>query len=263
MPIRIPWRNQEASSISPTMRTPLRLASAIASMVSGTPGLTATRSADVKLLASCRPSSRVTPSRPSAPTSVLREASGLASVRTTEAWRDVRKRAIDRPLFEAPTTTTRVPARRGGLGVLGTALIASLPQLECGQADQGEDDGDDPETDHHPLLRPAGQLEMVVQRRHPEDPLAAQTERADLQDHRQRLDHEQSADEDQQDLLLDHDGDGAQRGADRHRADVAHEHFRRIAVEPEEPERGADQGAADDRQLPAALDVRHVQVAGD
>src|SRR6267142_2492557 len=187
MPIRIPCRNHDASSISPTTRTPPRLALTIASSVRGTPGLTATRSADVKLVASCPPSSSFAPSRPSVRTSAPRDSSGLASVRTTDAWRDIRKRAMATPLFDAPTTTTRLPARRGGEGGLGRALIASLPELEGGQSEKRKDDGDDPEADHHLLLRPARELEVVMQRRHPEDPLATQPERSNLENHRQRL----------------------------------------------------------------------------
>src|SRR2546426_911679 len=220
MPIRIPCRNHEASSTSATTRTPLSLASAIGSMVSGTPGLTATRSAEVKLVTSCPPSSSLAPARPRVPTSAPRFSSGLRSVRTTDAWRDTRKRAIATPLFDAPTTTTRLPARRGGVGGLGSALIASLSEFEGGQPDKRKDDGDDPKTDHDLLLRPARELEVVVDRRHPENPLTSQPERCNLEDHRQRLHDEQPADEDQEDLLLDHDGDGPESGPDRHRTDV-------------------------------------------
>src|SRR3989454_3422836 len=167
MPIRIPCRNHEASSTSPTTRTPLRLASAIASMVSGTPGLTATRSAEVKLDTSCPPSPSRAPPRPRAPTSAPRVSSGLRSVRTTAAWRDTRKRAIATPLFEAPTTTTRLPARPGGGGGPGSAPMGPLPGVEGGQPEKREDDGDDPEADHDLLLPPARQLEVMVGRRHP------------------------------------------------------------------------------------------------
>ena len=70
-------------------------------------------------------------------------------------------------------------------------------------------------------------------------------------DDRQRLEHEDAADDHQQQLLLDQDRDGAERGAERQRSDVAHEDLRRVGVVPEEPERGADQRAAEDRQLAA------------
>ncbi len=57
--------------------------------------------------------------------------------------------------------------------------------------------------------------------------LPGHLERADLDDDGQRFEHEDAADERQQELLLDQDGDRAQRAAERERADVAHENFRR------------------------------------
>ena len=55
-------------------------------------------------------------------------------------------------------------------------LIASSSQLQCGQARQRQDDGDDPEPDHDLRLGPADLLEMVMDRRHPEYALAGQLE---------------------------------------------------------------------------------------
>ena len=51
--------------------------------------------------------------------------------------------------------------------------------------------------------------------------------------------------------------------AERQGADVAHEHHRRIGVEPQEAEAGADQRRAEDRQLAGAGDVRHLQILGE
>ena len=52
-----------------------------------------------------------------------------------------------------------------------------------------------------------------------------------------------------QDLLLDEERHRAERAAEAERADVAHEDFRRIAVPPQEAEAGANERAAEDRQL--------------
>ena len=62
---------------------------------------------------------------------------------------------------------------------------------------------------------PALLLEMMVQRRHAEDALAGQLERGDLDDHRDRLEHEQAADDRQHELVLGDDRDRAERAADR------------------------------------------------
>ena len=53
---------------------------------------------------------------------------------------------------------------------------------------------------------------------------------------RQRLEHEHAADDDEQQLLLDEDRDGAERAAERQRPDVAHEDFGGVRVVPEEAE---------------------------
>ena len=56
---------------------------------------------------------------------------------------------------------------------------------------------------------------MVVDGGHQEDAAAGALEIGDLDDDGQRLDHEQPADDGQHDLVLDADGDGAQRAAKR------------------------------------------------
>ena len=86
---------------------------------------------------------------------------------------------------------------------------------------------------------------------------------ADLDDHRQRLEHEHAADDAEQQFLLDQNGDGAERGAERQRSDVAHEDLRRVRVEPEESERRADQRAAEDRQLRRLRKPDQQQVVGE
>ena len=87
---------------------------------------------------------------------------------------------------------------------------------------------------------------------------------ADLEDDRHGLDHEDAADDDEQEFLLDEDRDRAERAAERERADVAHEDVGGIGVVPEEPEAGADQRAAEDRQLADGGDtVGQLQVLGE
>src|SRR5436309_10314513 len=61
--------------------------------------------------------------------------------------------------------------------------------------EQGQDDRDDPEAHDDLRLRPALQLEVMMDRRHAEDPLAPQFERHDLDDHGERFDDEDAADD--------------------------------------------------------------------
>ena len=84
-----------------------------------------------------------------------------------------------------------------------------------------------------------------------------------LQDDGDRFDHEHAADDDEQQLLFAADRDHANQPADRERAGVAHEDFRRMAVEPEKAEPGADQRRADDGQLAGERIERNLEIFGD
>ena len=90
---------------------------------------------------------------------------------------------------------------------------------------------------------------MVVDRRHQEHPLAEALEGEHLDQHGQRLDHEDAADHEQQELGLGHHGQAGDRPAEAERAGVAHEDRRREGVEPQEPDARSDEAAADERQI--------------
>ena len=94
-------------------------------------------------------------------------------------------------------------------------VVEHLSQLQGGETNQGQDRGDDPEADDDGRLLPALLLEMMMQWRHGEDALARELEGRDLDDHRDSLEHEQSADDGEDDLVLDDDRDGAQRATER------------------------------------------------
>src|SRR5579859_796132 len=100
----------------------------------------------------------------------------------------------------------------------------------------------------------------MVDGRHAKDALAAQLERADLQDHRERLNDKDAANEKQKNFLLDDDGDGAERSAERERADIAHEDFREVRVVPEEAERRAHERSAKYRQFSDSRDVLDLEI---
>ena len=70
-----------------------------------------------------------------------------------------------------------------------------------------------------------------------------------LEDHRERLDQEDPADQEQQHLGLRHDRERGERAAEPHRAGVAHEDLSREGVVPEEPDRGPDQAGAEDGEV--------------
>ena len=102
------------------------------------------------------------------------------------------------------------------------------------EADRAADRGDDPEAQDDLRLRPGAELEVVVDRRHQEHALAERLERGDLDQHRQRLDDEDAAEDDQQHLGLGHHREPRDRAAQPERPRVAHEDRGRERVEPQE-----------------------------
>src|SRR5882762_3850069 len=88
-----------------------------------------------------------------------------------------------------------------------------LSQFQRGQRKQRKYQRRNPEAHNDFRLRPAQQFEMMVNRRHLENAFLAQLVGTNLQDHRKRLDNENTADERQQQFLLDHHGYGADRPA--------------------------------------------------
>jgi len=95
---------------------------------------------------------------------------------------------------------------------------------------------------------------MMMDRCHLEDAFLAQLVGTDLQDHRQRLNYEYSADEREQEFLLDDHGYGTDCATERQGSHIAHENVRGMRVIPEKSDGGADHGAAENRQLG---DLRH------
>src|SRR5258707_1620034 len=148
--------------------------------------------------------------------------------------------AATKPDLPRPRTPTGMPLKEE------TSIIAASPQLQRRQPGERQDRGDDPETDDDGLLLPALLLEMVVQRRHAENAATSQLEASHLHDHRDGFEHEETADEGEDQLVLGDDADGAERAADRERTGIAHEDHRRRRVEPQEAEPGTDHGHAED-----------------
>src|SRR5947207_14931673 len=90
---------------------------------------------------------------------------------------------------------------------------------------------------------------MVMKRRHRENPFAGELETQHLENHRDRFDHKNAADDDEKQFLFATDRDDADQAADCERAGVAHKNFGRMTIEPEKTETGADERGTNDRQL--------------
>src|SRR5690349_3024636 len=239
-------RARQKSSMSPITSTPAARASPTvqcgAGWVSGTPG--ASTSAAMRDQSTPR---RSAVGMPACVACAMR--ASLSSQPMTSAPPANSALALARPDAPSPNTATLRPSNEV------TGIIAALsPQLERRQSGQRQHDRDDPEADHDLRLGPAELLEMVMQRRHLEHPLAGETERHHLHDHRHRLEHEQAADDGERDFVLGGDRDRADQAAERERAGVAHEDRGGRRVEPQEPKPGADHRPAQHRELTGAGD---------
>src|SRR4051794_37729598 len=182
-------RSRQNSSMSPTTGTPAASARAAdqcgSGCVRGTPG---DRIRALRPDQSAARRSRVPMPCPAA----LATRAGSSSQARTPAPPAASASAVARPEPPSPNSATRCPAKL----VTGVMEASSgSAQLQRRQADQRQQDGDDPEPDDDLRLLPALLLEVVVKRRHPEHALAGELERRDLDDHRQRLEHEQPADD--------------------------------------------------------------------
>src|SRR5574340_518769 len=177
-----------ASSTAPMTRAPRARARSSTGRPAGTAGESTISSGQSKSASACREKGTRT-LRPSG-----RSSSALRSVaRTSTPW--LASSSIEAiPDFSRPMTRAFFTSMNG------------LPQFEGGEREQRQHQPRDPETHDDLGFLPAERLEVVMQRRHLEDPLAAQLEAAHLQHHRERIHHENAADEDQQDFLLDEHG---------------------------------------------------------
>src|SRR5438270_9158977 len=130
---------------------------------------------------------------------------GLESETVTRAPRASKNSAAAAPDFPSPTTRIRLSftsihrlpssPRRSYRETRLCHDFSALAQLQCGESKECKYQRRHPEAHDDLRFRPPQQLEMMVQRRHLEDALLAKLVGADLDDDRQRLDHEDAADE--------------------------------------------------------------------
>src|SRR5437660_3141794 len=236
IPIKRPFRKRSASSTSLQMATPFARAACSKGASAGTPGLGTMRSCSRNAFPRWSPSSRLTPAVRSGAIASPISFSVRASVAVTFAPRAAQKSAVATPVLANPTTSTRLPRNSNGFAINLAKFFnrsASLPQLQRRQRKQRKNQRGDPKPHDHLRFAPTEQFEMMMNGRHAEDALAAQFERAHLQNHGKRFDDEDTADEKEQDFLLDDDRGGAQGSAQRQRSNVAHEDFGGMRVVPE------------------------------
>src|SRR5215212_414456 len=222
-----------------------------AGWVSGTPGLNTRVSKGERSRRSRSPS--VMPWAFALPRAVSESSQAV-----TIAPPRLRASATARPERASPKTATFFPCIDLAANIEGRILS----ELERGEAEQRQNEGDDPEADHDRRFLPALLLKMMMQGRHGEYAPAPDLEGEYLDDNRYGFEHEKTADHQEHDLVLGGNRNGAERAAERERACVAHEDHGRGCVEPQEAEAGTDDRSAEDRKLARPFDEMHLQVIG-
>ena len=101
---------------------------------------------------------------------------------------------------------------------------------------------------------------MMMQRSAAKNAPPRPTMNTDLQNHAERLDHEHPADDRQQHLLSHDDGHQSEHAPQGQRAGIAHEHLRRMTIEPQKSQDAADQAAGDDDQFAGAGQMGQVEI---
>src|SRR5216684_5866053 len=265
IPIKRPRRKRSASSTSLQMVTPFARAACSKRASAGTPGLGTIRSCSRNVFSLWPPNSSFTPAvRRGAMASPI-SFSARASVAVTFAPRAAQKSAVATPVLASPTTSTRLPRNSNEAGIFFSTILGTkppLPQLQGRQRKQRKNQRGNPKPHDHFRFAPTEQFEMVVNGRHAENALAAQFERTYLQNHGKRFNDEDTADEKEQDFLLDDDSDGAQCSSERQRANIAHEDFRGMRVVPEKPERSPHERPAEYGKFADARNVLNLEISG-
>ena len=164
-----------------------------------------------------------------------------SSTTTTSCPRRARARTVDVPVTASPYTRDRTIIRRD------PGEVADEDGQRRGDADRG----DQPEADDHRRLRPTDELEVMVYRRHPEQPPRAprDLEHAHLHGHRAGLHHVDPADQHQEQVGVERQREQSQRRSDGERADVAHDDPRRSHVQPEEAAARAGERGGEHREV--------------
>src|SRR5215467_10400343 len=212
MPIKRPFKNRAASSISLQMVTPPARAVCRMGASAGTPGLGMTKSVSSSSSSLWPASWRETPAARSGAMELPNSVSARVSVAVTRAPRAAQKIAVATPVLDSPTTSTRLFRSSMAPGI---SLNDLLPQCQSRKCEQRKNQSRDPKAHDHFGFAPTQQFKMVMNGGHAKNALAAQLERTHLQNDRESLDDKNPAYKEQQNLLFDNDGYRTQRPSQR------------------------------------------------
>src|SRR6516225_4408025 len=142
-------------------------------------------------------------------------------------------------------------------------MVLVSTQLQCCESKECKHQRSDPEAHDDLALAPAQQFKVVVDGSHLEDALLAQLVRSNLEDDRERLNHEYPTDKRQQQFLFNEYSDSSDCPAKCQRTDIPHKHFCRMRVVPEKADSRADHGPAKNGQLRNLRNFRNFKVIGE
>src|SRR5579863_1469577 len=186
-------------------------------------------------LASSPEASKGTPNLAKTSRSRFSFSGGLSSKATTEAPRARRTSAVAKPLRPTPITMTESVASNmfERVFVIDAPLPRSAshrePHAKTDRQRRYPRDGD--KHGRNPLLRPAGEFEVMMQWAHLEDAFPRELERHNQRDYRERFDDENDAEQRQHEQPSALDGGAGDERAEQERSSVSHKYFSRIAIE--------------------------------
>src|ERR1044071_8998251 len=90
---------------------------------------------------------------------------------------------------------------------------------------------------------------MMMERRHRKNAFSGQSKTQDLQDHGNRFENEDTADQREEQLLFATDGNNSDHPPDRECPGVTHENSRGMAIEPEKAETRSHESRTDYGEL--------------
>src|ERR1043166_2319931 len=161
------------------------------------------------------------------------------------------------------TKSRRSDERRFSIVLQLVSSRSKLAQFQSSERKQREHQRGDPKSDDDFGFAPSFQLEVMVQRRHLENPFAAQLKTRDLQDYRDSLGDKHASNREEQQFLLDDDSDRSDSAAQRERAHIAHEDFSGMRVVPQKANASPDHRTAENRYFGHVWDVLNFEVAGE
>src|SRR3954451_8118442 len=170
-------RSRHASSTSPQTGIPRAVAWASSGAVGFQPGeVTSTSTSSGRVAVAPSPRRTSAPSTSSSSAFSGRSPASDSSSATTLAPRWLRLSAAAKPDTPNPATTAFTPSQeswrpRSAAFMTRSSQPCDPLGVEDAETAGDAEPGDDPEADHDRDLLPAEQLEVVLQRRHPEDPV--------------------------------------------------------------------------------------------